>query len=108
MTKVELQADAISPAARCFSNIALRIKATNVKMTFHFFLFYFMFVISLQVFRIYCVLSEEGQVGRNMSQNTLNVCNKPLLLGLTDYWNILNQHIVSQQVRVVILSCQQV
>jgi hypothetical protein len=29
-------------------------------------------------------------------------------LGLTDYWNILNQHIVSQQVRVVILSCQQV
>jgi len=37
-----------------------------------------MLVISSQVFRIYCVLSEEGQVGRNMSQNTLIICKNPL------------------------------
>lgn len=47
-----------------------------------------MFLISSQVFRIYCVLSEEGQVGRNMSQNTLNICNKTLVVatgGLMEY-----------------------
>lgn len=65
-----------------------------------------MLVIPSLVFRTYCVLSEEGQVGRRMSQNTLNICNKTLLLGLTDYWNALRQYIVSQQVRFVILPCQ--
>jgi hypothetical protein len=47
-----------------------------------------MLVISSEVFRTYCVLSEEGQVGRNIAQNTLNICNKTLFVatdGLLEY-----------------------
>ena len=81
MTKAELQTDAVSPAARCFYNITFCIKTIYVKMIIHFFLYYFIFVISSQLFRIYSLLSDEGQVDRNMSQNTLNICNKQLFVG---------------------------